>query len=45
LTDKQHSLLTDIDRLIAEVKAADDRVSKLIWTEYMSFAFEVQDGA
>jgi hypothetical protein len=40
----RHSLLTDVDRLITEVKAADDRVSKLIWMEYMSFAFEVQNG-
>ena len=38
----RRSLLTHIDPLI---KAADDRVSKLIEMEYMSFAFEVQNGA
>ena len=41
----RHNLLTDIDPLITEVKAADDRVSKLIWLEYVSFAFDVQNGA
>ena len=41
----RHSLLTQIDPLITEVKAADDRVSKLIWMGYMSFAFEVQNSA
>ena len=41
----RHTLLTDIDPLITEVKAADDCVSKLIWLEYVSFAFDVQNGA
>ena len=45
LTVIRRSLLMHIDPLITEVKAADDRVSKLIWMEYMSFAFEVQNGA